>query len=333
MAPRTEYLSRIDLKTARGLEFGPADRPWIPASTPGIRYIDHLSTEDLKKKYTGWSDYNAADFCEIHFVNDGRPLPEILGDWVDLDVVAASHVIEHIPNLLKWLLELGSILKPGGLLFLAAPNKRFEFDRLRRVTELNDVLANYLEDRKRPSAWAMLDYWIHYANLDGAPSWAHEVEPSALTLSFPVERCYSEAKIAVESPDYKDVHVSAFTPYSFVQILRGLSELKLLPFELESIETSGMEFLAMLRACRPDENVELRLKKLDKESEHLPFNIDDYFSGLLFLGDRKPDDLAGRPSGTASAELRRVQEELASLKSSSSWRITAPLRRLRSLFG
>jgi len=328
MASREEYLSRLNLQTLRGLEFGPADRPWIPPTAPGIRYIDHLSTEELRKKYTGWSDYRAEDFCEIHFVNDGRPLTEILGNWVDLDVVVASHVIEHIPNLLKWLQELGSILKPGGLLFLAAPNKRFEFDRLRRVTELVDVLSDFLDDRKRPSPRSMMDYWVHYATLNGAPSWSEEVEPKALTLSFPLKTCFADAKEAVESPNYKDVHVSAFTPNSFVRILHGLTVLELLPFELVEVQAAGMEFLAMLKACEPTVDVPKRLDLLEKAEKGLPFHIDDYVSGLVLREERGSGEVNLDDAG-ARAELARVKEELDRTKSSASWRLTEPLRRLR----
>jgi len=330
MASREEYLARLDLQTLRGLEIGPADRPWIPATVRGIRYADHLSTEDLRKGWAADSHYKAEDLCEISFVLDERPLRETLGEWVDLDVIAASHVVEHVPNLLNWLRELASALKPDGLLFLVAPNKRFEFDRLRRVTELADVLTTFLDKRTQPSLAAMLDCWLHFAKHDGNTTWWDEVDTRAMTVMHTIPYVYDQAKAAVERGGYTDVHVSVFTPYSFIRLIHDLTLLELMPLELIDIDAVGIEIFLMFRACPVNEDVPRRLKKLDEMEVRFPFNVEDYYSGLLLHGERLPDNVDELPGGSVRAELERVKAELERMKSSASWKVTAPLRSVRS---
>jgi len=334
MLSRSECLALLDLETIRGLEFGPADRPWIPQTTPGIRYIDHLSTDELRKKFATSPTYKPEDLCEIHFVNDGRPLTEILGSWVNLDVVAASHVIEHVPNLLQWLRDLASVLRPGGHVFLAAPNKHYEFDRLRRVTNIDDVVADFLEGRTRPSPRAMMDCWMHLCFNGPDATWAGEVDPATLRVERTLPQAYSLVKSVVGASEYRDAHVSVFTPFSFVQLLRGLTELELLPLELVDLDLNGSEFLAVLKSCEESGNIQQRLDKLDETAARLPFVLDDYFSSeYVVRGSRRPtspaEDKLKQDLESATEELARVTEELERIKGSASWRVTKPLRSLR----
>jgi predicted SAM-dependent methyltransferase len=332
MASREEYLARLDLTKERGVEIGPADRPWLPPG-PNIRYADYLSNEDLAKFWNvGSGHYDSSKLCEISYVLDKRPYREIFEDWHDLDVMAASHVIEHIPNLVHWLQELGSVLRPGGLLFLVAPHKRFEFDRLRRVTELNDILANYLEKRTQPASAAHLDCWLHFATVNGNATWWDEVDAQTLEVPHSISKVYSDAKAAADLGSYRDVHVSVFTPYSVLQLLHGLTLLELLPLELIDIDAVGIEIFLMFKKCPANQDVPRRLAELEKLAERFPFNIDDYFSGLLLLGNRTPDKLNTLPSGSMTGELQRAKEELERLKNSASWKITAPLRKMRRMF-
>jgi SAM-dependent methyltransferase len=333
MPSREEYLSLFDLATIRALEYGPADRPWIPASTPGIRYIDHLSTEDLRKKHGPGAFYKPEDLCEIHFVNDGRPLAEILGDWVNLDLVAASHVIEHIPDVLRWLQEIASILAPDGRLMLAAPNKRYIFDFLRHVTPIDDVIADYLEHRIKPSPRAIFEHWSHAVHNNNNITWIGEVDPETLVHCHALEESYQHAHDHA-TPDcaYMDVHVSVFTPYSFVQILSGLTRLGLLPLELQLIEPSNHEFFAILKRCDATDRIEERIAALDLAAEKLPFNIDDYYAADFVWKEPRSSAQGRQISDARIEQLEQAAAELERLRSSASWRLTEPLRSLRRLF-
>lgn len=330
MPTREELLTLFDLAAVRALEFGPADRPWIPRETPGVRYIDHVSTEQLREKLGLYPQYKTEDLCEIDFVNDGRSLAEILGDWIDLDLVAASHVIEHVPDLLKWLQDIASVLREGGSLILAAPNKRYTFDFLRRVTSLEDVIADHLEKRRKPSARAMLEATVMYATYNGCITWDKEINPCELLQTSLYEEGYKHAStFADPAAPYCDSHVSVFTPYSFVQILAGLTKLGLMPLELERIEPSGCEFFAILKKCHEKERIAERIAALQQKVSDLPFNADDYYATDYVW--REPR-LSGQRQHLTDAEIEDWRRELELVKNSVSWRITKPLRALRRFF-
>ncbi|HEY3783307.1 MAG TPA: methyltransferase domain-containing protein [Fimbriimonadaceae bacterium] len=331
MSPRDDYLAFFDMSTVRALEFGPADRPWIPRTTPGVRYIDHLSTEDLRKKMAVSPLYKPEDLCDIHFVNDGRPLKEILGDWTNIDLIAASHVVEHVPDLLGWFQDLSSVLAADGHVMLAVPNKRQSFDFLRRVTSLEDVIVTNLERRKKPSAHSILEQIALSTANAGSNVWNEETDHSKLTRTATYQWAI---KVASENVDqqvkYFDAHVSVFTPYSFVQLLAGLTENGGLPLELERVQENGFEFLVVLKRCDANERISERLAALSEMAAKLPFNLDDYYAAEFVWREPRLKNF-GAIEETALAKLR-LEEELARLKGSASWRITKPLRGLRRLF-
>ncbi len=63
----------------------------------------------------------------------------------------ASHVLEHVPNPIRWFEDVCSILAPGGKLHLKIPDSRYTFDFRRRPSGLSDLVAAYVEDRTRPT--------------------------------------------------------------------------------------------------------------------------------------------------------------------------------------
>ena len=58
------------------------------------------------------------------------------------DFVLSCHSLEHVANPLKALREWKRILKPGGFLILAVPNKESIFDHNRPVTTFSHLLAD-----------------------------------------------------------------------------------------------------------------------------------------------------------------------------------------------
>lgn len=57
----------------------------------------------------------------------------------------ANHFLEHCENPIKAFLNMLRVLRPGGILFLAVPDKRHTFDRDRPVTPLAHLVRDYEE--------------------------------------------------------------------------------------------------------------------------------------------------------------------------------------------
>lgn len=59
------------------------------------------------------------------------------------DFLVASHCLEHCGNALKTIKEWLRVIKPGGLLLLVLPDKRYTFDHNRPTTSFNHLLDDY----------------------------------------------------------------------------------------------------------------------------------------------------------------------------------------------
>ena len=104
-----------------GLEIGGLDRPLVVRSElpegSEILYADHLSTEDLKRKYKADQTVDIDALVEVDIVCESGDLGDSLGGRL-VDYIVASHVVEHIPNPIHWLQMLFDALRPGGFVFL-----------------------------------------------------------------------------------------------------------------------------------------------------------------------------------------------------------------------
>ena len=127
-------------KLARGIEIGPGYRPTFPkAQGYSITVIDHCPTEDLIAKYQ--MDQTVPDELvrqiePVDVVWSGGSYSDLPGLAGNADYVAASHVIEHATDVCGFLQDCASLLKPGGLLLLAIPDRNFVLDCYRPPSTL-----------------------------------------------------------------------------------------------------------------------------------------------------------------------------------------------------
>jgi 2-polyprenyl-3-methyl-5-hydroxy-6-metoxy-1,4-benzoquinol methylase len=140
---RDRLLGGFDVSGLRGAEIGPLSRPIVRRADSEIYYIDHCTTEELREKYATVPDAHPDRIETVDFVWAEQPLATALGGKAPLDFVVASHVIEHVPDLVGWLKEMSSALKVGGRLLLIIPDKRFTFDIYRRLSSLEEISLAY----------------------------------------------------------------------------------------------------------------------------------------------------------------------------------------------
>ena len=132
MTIRKEFLrSLIEFSQLKGLEIGALDSPLVTAAELAgqgkIYYLDHLSTEDLRSKYQHDDSVNLDNIVSIDFICPDGDVARATNEE-KFDYVIASHVVEHTPDLLNFLKEMNNILRPGGMLLLVIPDKRFTFE-------------------------------------------------------------------------------------------------------------------------------------------------------------------------------------------------------------
>lgn len=136
-AHRRETLRFLD---GSGLEIGALESPCpIPAHCD-VTYCDRFTVEDARQLFPELSHtaLQAPDRI-IDLDRDGLQQFEAMSQ----DFVIFNHVIEHVANPINCLGELFRVVRPGGHLVIAAPDKRYTSDRLRALTGWTHLLREY----------------------------------------------------------------------------------------------------------------------------------------------------------------------------------------------
>lgn len=246
---RVEILSMVGPACQRGLEIGPLDKPIVRASDGDISYVDHQPTNLLREKFLADPDIDCDNIVDVHHVWGDDTLSKAVGAVDRFDYVIASHVIEHVPDLLGWLKEVTAVLKPGGVLSLAVPDKRFTFDLLREPSTRRDVLDAYLQQARRPSVQDVSEHYLKSVFVDPIEAWAGTLDVAHLQRCIGEDDASGVIKIA-EDGGYVDVHVWVFTADTFIELIRYFIELNLLALEVARFvptQPDSLEFFVTLR--------------------------------------------------------------------------------------
>ena len=219
---RALALEGLDLESRKILEIGPLDRPIVARTADRqVFYLDHCSTEQLKTKYEGNPVIRKDGIVEVDFVSqDGSLSKAAIGDN-RFDCIVASHVIEHVPNLVGWLSDGCNALTPGGVLALVIPERRYTFDHFRRTTPRAWIEAAYVEDYKRPGLDQVCDHFCNVAKINAADIWAGRDVSQA-------PRHHDARSLSVAIADwnvgaYIDCHSWVFEQDSFAELIGWIS--------------------------------------------------------------------------------------------------------------
>ena len=213
----------------------------------------------------------------------------------------ASHVVEHVPDLVAFIAECGEILAPGGVLSLAVPDKRGTFDYYRPPSGLGAVIDAHLQGRRTTSPGSTAEFELYYADFT--------TDPAAAEFPHGPWRV-RQVMDMVKGGQFLDIHAWTFTPSSFRLLVEDLHALKLLPMRESAFGDSvGYEFYVQLTPDGPGPDVDRKtLCRRALEELHPPVRTD---------------------APALAAENARLAAELEATRRTLSWRITAPLRALR----
>lgn len=239
---KSHFLEYVDPAIGRGLEIGAFDLPLVEPSEGQCDFADWNTTEHLKEVAGRANGHNPEFVVQVQFnLNQGYDQVAESYDWI-----AASHVIEHVPDLIGGLAQLHSKLKPGGVLFLVIPDKRYIFDLYRRESTLTDALAAHRSGLKHPSFAQVFDYFYYCApGVIGHDVWAGKPVPSP-NLDFAASLALAEKA----EHSYQDAHCWVLTPESFATLMRSLIDAQMSNFQLEGLGQTapgGIDFSVVLR--------------------------------------------------------------------------------------
>ncbi len=250
-----DYIRENLLKpTDRILEFGPLNGPIAgKARFKNSSYADIRTTDEIKKLYTT-NDYLKSTGIQIN-IDEIVDIDYVIKDSykntfkeVDkFDAIVLSHVIEHIPDIVNFFVDVSSILSPKGKLIIIYPDARYCFDHFRNGTSFMDAYGVFTDSKNTGNR--VLDFAYNVVH-ENRPSFFWDGDKTASILP---QNAFSDAlKAHGESkngqlPD--DMHFWPFADYQFVKFLYDMDRAGLLAFDVDFFhptQNSTQEFMIVL---------------------------------------------------------------------------------------
>jgi predicted SAM-dependent methyltransferase len=243
---REEKVFHLIDKTRLGLEIGPSHNPLAPKRAGfNVEILDHATADELREKYRT-HPVNIDNIEEVDYVWRGEPLTQVIGKHEAYGYVIASHVIEHVPDLIAFLQQCEKLLTADGVLSLVIPDKRYCFDYFRWPSSTGDALQAYSERRTRHNSGTVFDCISNAAKKGDMHAWASHFR-GEISFIHDLIDAQSAWKQSLESDEYIDAHGWIFTPSSFRLIVNDLQELNLIELvEIGGFDTEGCEFFITL---------------------------------------------------------------------------------------
>ncbi|MDQ3524043.1 MAG: methyltransferase domain-containing protein [Chloroflexota bacterium] len=242
-AARKSLITSMIDRNGRGLEIGPSHNPAAPKSEGyDVHIVDHMDQLGLQEKYKDDAGINLENIEPVDHVWQGGSLSRLIGDDASYDWIIAAHVIEHMPDLIAFIQDCQVLLRPGGIISLVVPDKRYCFDHLRRRSSTGDVIQAHVESRKRHTPGQVYDHFSSACKLDESGSW-HRNSLGKVGFVHGPHTAESMLKHSLSSDEYLDVHGWVFTPSSFRLIIGDLNALGYIRIDENSFsDTRDCEF-------------------------------------------------------------------------------------------
>ena len=200
-----------------GLEVGALHRPLRVPPHVTVRYVDRLRADELRRRYPEYADRWIVD---PDVIDDAGTLGSVAA--TSQDFLIANHVLEHMENPIGALEAWLRVVRPGGVLYLAVPDKRQTFDAQRPSTSI----AHLRRDHEEGPRWSRSQHYEEYARL------AERVPDADVP-----------ARAEGLEREHVDIHFHVWTLPELVGFLFALD----LPFDTELVQANGNETLLILR--------------------------------------------------------------------------------------
>jgi SAM-dependent methyltransferase len=199
----------------------------LPRDTTAC-YVDRKPLELLRHEYP---ELSGRRVVAPDIVDDGQTLTSLAPRSVDF--VVANHFLEHCEDPIGALEAHARVLRDGGVVYLALPDRRRGVDQPRAPTPIGHLVRDHLEG----PAWsrrAHYEDWVRAGDLPSRPLSARDVQDAAARLD---ERDAS-------------IHFHVWTPEEFAELI-DRCRADGLPLAIEELTPNYHEFIAILRSASP----------------------------------------------------------------------------------
>lgn len=250
-------LAGLDKATMVGVEVGPFYAPLVPKAdgwkTVVVDYSDGDTLRAVARNHGAEAIRERACHIEdVDLVWEGQPLDVacLALNPSGYDYFIASHVLEHVPDLVRFLQQASGLLKSHGIISLAVPDMRKTFDLLKSPTSMNHVLSAYREERTRHTPETLFEARAYSVHRAAAYSWV-DGNVDGLGYSTPLLDAWKLYQLDAGAPvdaSYVDAHAWCFTPASFALLILELNAVGLVEFAIDSLALSpGAEFIVQMK--------------------------------------------------------------------------------------
>jgi SAM-dependent methyltransferase len=181
-----------------GLEIGALHNPLRVPPRARVTYVDRMTEPELRLHYPELSD---KQLVPVHVVDDGENPLLALQNWT-------------------------RVLKKGGVLYLAVPNKQKTFDLDRPVTTISHVVRDY-EEGPHVSRQRHFAEWVVLVN-KRYPDKAQAEVDRLIKMNY-------------------SIHYHVWDPPAFLDLLRFCREERAYPLHVERSVIVGNEVIVILR--------------------------------------------------------------------------------------
>ncbi|MGD9663259.1 MAG: class I SAM-dependent methyltransferase [Porticoccaceae bacterium] len=310
---RTKILTRFVPLNKCFCEIGAQARPTLLKTEASIHYLSYETQEEAKSVFADDSAMQAqVPETDILVRSDDY------SQYTDMtfDCVIANHVIEHVDDIISWLQSISLLLKDDGIVFLAIPDKKYSQDKYRTNTTATHLIADYYLDggkSERTKREHVLDCNIMYdltvSDLPMRPDAIWQKENIEQQLNKPMEPGHHRHVFEAETFESQ-----ILSPLLFAQ----LADLKIVHCGT-CVKQFG-EFYCVLKKGRQETLHQDFLTKAEQ---------------VFAAGGSKALQEAVAGLGDAceekNARINALEMEMAAMKRTISWRITGPIRKVRSM--
>ena len=275
----------IQDKSMRILELGPLDRPIAEKTIyPNTIYCDIRSTEEVQALYSG-NDYLAATGIKID-IETIVPIDHVIkGSYAEsfaneekFDCIIASHVLEHMDDLIFSLRDIAQILKSGGIFCIIYPDKRYCFDHFRTSASFRDAYHVFRQGTKNNAPMVLDFYYSVIPENDPRVFWNQNGLLNELPRA-PYENAVAHYKQALDGKRMDDVHYWPFTDMDFLKFLYDCTRAGLLPFHCVSFWPCVQNEQQFMLALQLDQTVTMNPERALKGLRQWMANaLPDFYS-------------------------------------------------------
>lgn len=198
------------------LEIGPFCNPLVRGRR--VAYFDVLDKASLRKR-AATIGQDPGGVPDIDYVSPSGDLSVVPDRF---NAVVSSHCIEHQPDLIRHLQQVGALLDAGGYYFLVVPNRLYCFDHFIADSTLAGIVAAHLEGRRVHRLESVIEHRALTTHNAVKRHWAGDHLDPGYHPTILARTKAAIAEHAAARGGYVDVHAWQFTPGSFRAIMAML---------------------------------------------------------------------------------------------------------------